>query len=120
MIKLKLRPGQLRKFSAALSNTRGETIIEAIVSMIVFAVFTLTVITAILVSQRITAVSTRDAKIRQDQVNAAMLKDDGYTAGTLDIKTTDVGSSIEISIPIETFSQDGLFAFRPKQEVAGP
>ncbi len=116
MKKLKRKRRQLPKLCAALGNARGESLVEAMVSILVFAIFMLMVLTAIVTSQRISAASAGAADDRQKKVNDAVLTDDNYSDANLSIQTSDTARTIDITIPVEIVQQDGLTVFRPRPQ----
>jgi len=104
--------GFLRRARVALSNARGETILESVVSMMVFSIFTLAIMTTLLTALRITGVATREANEKQMQVNQLVLAE--YTdADTLPVEL--MGDGINLQISVKRMQAEGLVAFRPNE-----
>lgn len=103
----------LRKARDPLSNAGGETIVESVVSMLVFSIFTLAVLSTLVTALRITDVATRDANQKQGEVNQLVFEN--YTGGTeFKLLSNDAARSIDLTLPVQWTQAEGLEAFRPK------
>ena len=108
----------VKRIKSVLSESAGETLIEGLASIMVFVVLVAAVTMMIMVSMRITAVSTANAQTRQTEA-AAVLAGDITFAGlisdddevTFRIPNTPV--SLTVTIPVTVFSTNAFVAFEP-------
>jgi len=106
----------------SLTNTRGETLLESIVSILIFTVLMATVTTILLLSLRITSASTEAGREMQESVNHViahvptsgstevlftLVDEDGYALFT--------GMNEDISIPVYVYTSGGFRVFSPPQ-----
>jgi Tfp pilus assembly protein PilX len=119
----------VKRIRYILSGAAGETLIEGIASILVFVVLVAAVTMMILVSMRITAVSTENARIRQIEAAAVLAGDEDLldelddppdfteTAGNVTFNvpnTVNPSSPIPVTIPVTVFSTDAFTAFEPE------
>lgn len=93
----KRRPSRLLRI---LRGRSGETLVEALVSLVVFTILITTVSTMIAVAMRITGNASLEAKKRQDEANLAILGTLPDPDGTSDITLTAGGNSLEITVEL--------------------
>ena len=105
---------------AIIYNSRGETLMEGIVSILIFVVAIATVTTMIMLSLRITSDSSDDANAWQNQTNAVLFGDETNplieNTGNIMIEFS-IGSET-LSVPAKMFSSGEFTAFMPMG--AGP
>jgi type II secretory pathway component PulJ len=95
----------------ALMGRRGETLMEGVVSLLIFSVLIASVTMMIAASMRITSQATARANDDQEDVNAA-LAGDGTNSSESIIFTIGDGPD-EISVPITITSAGDFIAFAP-------
>lgn len=101
----------IARAKSTLSKNRGETLVESVVSILVFSIFMLAVTTMILASLRLTAASTKSAKANQDAVNDALLGSAAGEKKDLFIK----GDGLDVTIPVKlTDDMDVPQSFYPE------
>jgi Tfp pilus assembly protein PilV len=106
------------KIRAILKASRGETLVEGIVSILVFTILIATVTMTIMVSLRMTSASNRAAEAMQESVNAAM---DGTARPDQDFDQRSETIQLQISgtsstlppIDVTITEVDGFIAFAP-------
>jgi len=116
---------QADKLKAILKGNSGETLLEGLVSVLVFSVLIATITMMIMLSLRITSISTAASGASQSEANAVL-------AGAFEVEVvlisgeTDViginhspevielsfGSDV-FSIPVTVYSTDSFTAFNP-------
>lgn len=103
-----------------LSGQRGETLVEGVVSLVVFTLLILTVSAMLMTSLRITTAATLDAAARQSEANQAALGD--FTTGnwaevnpgvSKSVTLADSASGISISVPIDLYRGEYYTVFVP-------
>jgi Tfp pilus assembly protein PilX len=110
----------VKKIKYILSESTGETLIEGLASILVFVVLVAAVTMMIMVSMRITANSTENARIRQLEA-AAVLAGDLAFAGLDDTPGEEVTlfvpgtpASLIVTVHVTVFSTDAFVAFEPE------
>jgi len=102
------------KINAILKRKQGETLMEGIVSIMLFTILTITVTMTILVSLQITGRATRDAGLDQDAVNKLMAG--SFAASSSSITFTASSTSLSAALPpisIRITEDRGFTAFAP-------
>jgi len=104
----------LRKVKAILKGKRGESLIEGIVSILVFTVLIAAVTMMIMISLRITGISTANADIMQKESNAVLAGADTIPADTKTIEfVVNDNESDLIKIGVSVYTTDNYTAFEP-------
>ena len=107
------------KTHAILRSTRGESLMEGIASILVFTVLVASVTMMIMLSLRITHVSTEAANVLQHEANALL----GADEPDIVIDTDDDASIVftvngspgdPISVDVSVYSSDTFTAFGPR------
>jgi membrane-bound ClpP family serine protease len=87
----------LKRISAALGNNRGETLMESIVSILVFSILMAAITVTISASLRITAFAVREARNMQNAANRVLAEStcdgegDGCDTGVISFAGIDIG-----------------------------
>jgi hypothetical protein len=106
----------LDRTRAFLKGTRGETLIEGIASILVFSVLMASITMTILLSLRITGVTTASANQRQAEANAVLsstspaISESGNISLILELES---GTTQTITIGVTVYSTDDFTAFEP-------
>jgi len=101
----------MQNLKSILNNKRGETLMEGILSILIFTVLVASITTMIIVSLRITAVSTEAAEERQAEANAVLT---GTAADEISDDTVDFTiNGIVFSIDVTVYETDDFLAFEP-------
>ena len=103
----------ISKLKAALKNRRGETLVEGVVSILVFVVLVATVSSMILLSLRITHSSLDAATEMQENFNTLV---EGNTAPSYIGQTVDFtlpGVVAAITVEVDMYESGGLVIFSP-------
>jgi len=101
-----------------MRGTSGESLMEALVSILVFTVLIASVTVMIMLSLRITSVSTAAGNLRQEEA-AALLS--GETTGLISVGVDDGivrltdSAGQDINIPVFVFSTDEYTDFDPEE-----
>jgi Tfp pilus assembly protein PilX len=107
----------MKKIAALLKSRRGESLMESIVSIMVFTILVAAVTTIISVSLRITSTATREATDMQNAANAALqgIDDTGRSPveRAIPIIFTVDGTALPPITVIEASNGD-FIAFRPQ------
>jgi len=93
-----------------LTNRRGESLLESIVSLVLFAVLLSAVTAVISLAFRQTARSVELAGVRQDAFNTLVLE---RFEGQGSLTLRGAGGDIEVKIPVAVGEIEGLTAFYP-------
>jgi len=101
---------QASNIRAILKGSSGESLMEGLISIAVFSILIASVTMMLMVSMRITSVSTDAAAERQIEAGAVLTGAD-LTAVDETIEIT-VGADI-YSVNVEVYSTDNYTAFRP-------
>jgi Tfp pilus assembly protein PilV len=104
------------KVRAILKKTRGESLMECIVSILVFSVLIAAVTTMIMTSMKITGKATQAAEAMQKDINAVV-------SGTASSANKTVGLEIQadgvmvnnINISVAVYSAGDFIAFYPRE-----
>ena len=103
--------GLLNRCKKALSGQRGETLLEAVVSLFIFTILFTGITMMINASFRITGIGTRQINENQTSINNAILQGPGGVPGTLILAG---GNGIYVdNIPVTIYNDNGFFAFAP-------
>jgi hypothetical protein len=104
----------VKRIKYILSEAAGETLIEGIASILVFVVLIAAVTMMIMVSMRITAVSTANAEARQIEAAAVLAGDAALAGPPGEAVTFNVpGSATPITVPVTVYSNNAFTAFEP-------
>jgi archaellin len=114
----------VKRIKYLLSGTGGETLIEGLASILVFVVLVAAVTMMILVSMRITAVSTAQAVERQTEAAAVLSGDDTLLDDPADLEETtgeevtfnvpNTPLALTVTVPVTVFSTGAFVAFEPE------
>jgi hypothetical protein len=110
----------VKRIKYILSEAAGETLIEGLASILVFVVLVAAVTMMIMVSMRISAVSTQQAEERQREAAAVLAGDDtdfdlDDTPGvvTFIVPNTTLAPVPNVAVTVTVFSTDAFVAFEP-------
>lgn len=101
------------KLKTILTGKKGESLVEGLVSLLVFSVLMMAVTMMINTSLRMTAASTADASAKQESFNNAVFEQ--YTTpAAVNLLLQTSGSAIDVSVPVY-LSNDGTYvSFSPR------
>lgn len=99
------------KTTKKLRSKRGETLVETLISVVIFALFSLGIATTVQVSLRITADATEAEDTRIEKINSVVTTSDGDSA-VITFFAPSMGINATHSISL--YSQDGVIAFDPE------
>ena len=109
-----------KKIKYILSEAAGETLLEGIASILVFVVLVAAVTMMIMVSMRITAVSTENARIRQIEAAAVLAGDEEFAGLTVTTgeEVTFIVPNTPVSVPnvtvaVTVYNTNAFVAFEP-------
>ena len=107
-----------KKIKTFLKGTSGESLMEALVSILVFSVLIASVTMMIMLSLRITSISTETGNQRQEEARALLT---GASAGDISVgvdtgavSLRDSSTGRTITIPVFIFSTDDFTDFDPE------
>jgi len=102
-----------KKVYTVLRKTNGESLMEAIISILVFTILIASITMMIMVSLRITSSSTEAANRRQVDANTVL---SGSVGGVEDVVAFTIadGSGSSINVAVTVFSTENFTAFEPK------
>ncbi|MCL2002830.1 MAG: hypothetical protein FWG72_02360 [Oscillospiraceae bacterium] len=112
----------MRKILTLLQSRRGETLMEGIVSMMVFTILMAAVTLIIMASLRVTGHATQEANDTQNAANEALRKSsadaaecDGtsHTPVTITFEDTVSGEELEFTVNVAEANVGGFTAFAP-------
>ena len=102
------------KIGAILRGARGETLMEGIISNLVFTVLVASITMMILTSLRISSMATDDAGRWRLEANGVLSGDDAFLDGPDEVVLTISGVGAgTISIPVDVYVSDRFTAFEP-------
>lgn len=115
-----MKSKSMSKILAILQNQNGETLVESVVSILVFAILMLAVSTMITFSVRMSNSYTRDGRDGQDAANLGILVTPPSPVATPKLTLKIEGDSTEIEIDLVVYNEGGFIAFAPDEGVTGP
>lgn len=89
------------KIKAILSGNSGETLVESLISILVFAILIETVTLMIMTALRMNGTSISNATASQTSINENIVKDFSGLTGTLTLNSTDGSIDVKIVLPAD-------------------
>ena len=103
-----------------LRSKRGESLMEAIVSLLILGILMTTIVSVIRFSMTMTGTSIRDATITQSDMNSLRLEDLGENLSPVLLTITADGYiQIDASHDVELHVENNIVAFYPIGNVGG-
>lgn len=103
----------INKIKTVFADTRGESLVESIASILIFTILMVTATMMIKTSFRITGNSTVDAGYKQNIVNKTVFQ--RYdNASAPDLILRDDTNGIKVIIPVDLSSDGNFTAFSPR------
>ena len=107
----------MRKIKALLSAKNGETLLEGLISIMLFTILVVSVTMMILVSLRLTRNSTADADELQAQANAVqagLIGEPGVKLDNFAVIELVIDDGSSVVVPITVYETGDFSAFMPR------